>query len=149
MIDHIWTVACAHAVIDQTTNILSLQDVLEQVTIQSAPRPNGVLSITMNVVTLWARADSATVCRGTTRMTFCSPSGTVFSSPEVKIDLSNSARHRHIWTVHGLHVSEAGTHTFRIELQNEGETEWHQVAAIPLEIIFAPQPTAQPLAQSQ
>lgn len=149
MIEHIWTVACNHAVIDKETNALSLQDVIEQVTIRDTPRPDGVLGLSMNVATLWERSDPKLQCRGRTRLAFCSPSGMPYGTAESQIDLFNSTRHRTIWSIRGLPAREPGRHTFRIELQNDGETEWRQVAAIPLEIIFAPQQTEQPLGQSQ
>ena len=149
MIEHIWTVACSRAVIDERTKSLTLQDVIEQVIIMDTPKPDGVLDISMNVTTLWARSDPAVPCQGRTRFAYCNPAGTPYVTAEMGINLSKSLHHRTIWNIHRLPVREGGRYTFRVESQNEGETEWHQVAAIPLEIIFSPQPIEQPQGQSQ
>jgi len=143
MIEHVWTVLCSRAVIDRDSNNVSLQNVIEQITITGEPRSDAVIEIPLEVVTLWVRANSDRPSRGRTRLTYLSPSGAVLGSSESQVDLSEYKRLRTRHSLRRLPVPEAGRYTFRVELQNEGESEWHQVAAVPLSIIFVPPETEQ------
>jgi hypothetical protein len=139
MIHHVWTVLCSHAVIDQGSNKVSLLDVVEQLNIRDKPSPDGGILTSLDLMTLWARADLDRPAQGRGRVTFLSPSGEVNGGPfEYNIDLSQHGRNRSQGRFQALHISGSGRHIFRVELQNEGETEWRQVADIPLEIDFTP-----------
>ncbi|MBU0510519.1 MAG: hypothetical protein KKD28_11085 [Chloroflexi bacterium] len=143
MITHIWTVLCSRAVIDRDSNNCSLQNVIEQLNIKKKPEPEAMLVIAFDVVTLWSRTNPGVPGRGRERLTFLSPSGTELGSFEISIDLSNTKRFRSQVRFEGLPVREPGLYSFRVDLQNDSETEWYQVAAIPLEITFElPEPTS-------
>ena len=138
MIDHVWTVLCSHAVIDKESNNVSLLDVVEQLNIRDEPSPEGIL-FSLDLMTLWARADLDRPAQGQGRVTFLSPSDEVNDGPfEYDIDLSQHRRNRSRGRFRALHVSGSGRHVFRVELRNEGETEWNKVVDIPLEINFTP-----------
>jgi hypothetical protein len=143
MIDHVWTVVCSRAVIDRESNNVSLQNIIEQITIGGEPMPDAMVPIPLEVMTLWVRANTDIPSRARTRLTFLSPSDTVLGSAESEVDLSEYERYRVRMHFQGLPVTEPGRYTFHMELQNEGESEWHQVAAIPLRIIFMPPDTEQ------
>jgi len=139
MIDHVWTVLCSHAVIDKGSNNVSLLDVVEQLNIRDEPSPEGGILFSLDLMTLWARACLDRSAQGRGRVTFLSPSGEVKEGPfEYDIDLSEHKRNRSTGRFRSLHISGSGRHVFRVELRNEGETEWRQVADIPLEINFTP-----------
>jgi hypothetical protein len=139
MIDHVWTVVCSHAVIDRDSNSVSLLDVVEQLNIREEPSPEGSVILPLDIVTLWVRADFDVPTRGRGRVTFFSPSGAVNDGPfEFDIDLSEHRRNRSRGRLQTLHVGESGRHTFLVELQDKDDNEWHEVAAVPLEINFLP-----------
>ena len=139
MIDHAWTVICSHAVIDRDTNNVSLLDVVEQLDIGDKPSPEGGILFYLDVMTLWSRADYNMPAQGRGRVSFLSPTGKVNDGPfKFDIDLSRHNRHRTRGRFRALRVTESGRYTFLVELQVEGQTEWHEVAAIPLEINFLP-----------
>lgn len=137
MIDHVWTVVCSRSVIDKDSNNISLQDVIEQLTLFTEPGEPVVVPMPLEVVTLWARSDFNVPARGRARLTFSSPSEEFVVPPfEHDVDMSSHRRVRSRAHFQGLPIREPGRHTFRIELQNEGETTWHRVAAVPLQILF-------------
>lgn len=145
MIQHIWTVVCSNSVIDQDSNNISLQSVIEQLNITGTPPAPGavpVVPITLEVVTLWAKTNFDEPAQGDARVTFLSPSGVPSEQLrfDYHIDLSTYKRNRTRWRINGLPVLGAGPHTFRVELQNEGE-EWREVATVPLEVIIGPPTT--------
>lgn len=134
MLEHIWSVLCARSVIDSETNNVSIQDVVEQITINAEPIENGFLPFQLELITLWGRDESNKPTKGMERVTFISPSGKSEVVSEAEIDLSNVERHRHRVRFPGLPVSEAGKYYFRVEMKSKNE--WKQVSAIPLRIIF-------------
>jgi hypothetical protein len=67
----------------------------------------------------------------------------------MEIDLSEKERSRNRARFPGVPVEEPGRHFFLVEVQNEAENEWHQVAAIPLMIVFRPSEEEQPDGSSE
>ena len=119
---------------------MSLHSVIEQLTISGElSAPAIVIPFPLEIVTLWARTDFDVASLGRARLTFLSPSETPVIPPfEHDVDLRTYLRMRSRRHFQGLPVTEPGRHTFRVELQQEGETTWRQVAAIPLLIAFEP-----------
>ena len=136
MIDHVWTVVCSRAVIDRESNNVSLQNIIEQINIRGEPIPDTVIAVQLEVVTLWVRADFDVPSQATTRLTFLSPFGNVLGSFGSDIDLSEYERFRARAKFEALPMPEPGHYAFRMEFKNKGESEWHEVATIPLKIVF-------------
>ena len=139
MISHVWSVLCSNVVIDRFSNNVSIQNVIEQLNIPDEPIPDGVVVTPLNLVTLWMRSDLEVPARGHSRIIFQSPSGGASNPVELEVDLTNSKRTRSRLISETLPVEEPGLHIFRVELKIEDEAEWHEVAIVPLEILFRPQ----------
>ncbi|MBI3739785.1 MAG: hypothetical protein HY258_12120 [Chloroflexi bacterium] len=137
MLEHIWSVLCSRSVIDSETNNISIQDVIEQITINAEPAENGFLPFQLELITLWGRKEINEATEGTERVTFITPSGKSEVISEAKIDLTKAERHRQRVRFPGLPISEAGKYYFAVEVKN-GNNEWKQVSAIPLKVIFQP-----------
>lgn len=135
MLEHIWSVLCARSIIDSETNNVSIQDVVEQITINAEPAENGFLPFPLELITLWGRKESNNPTKGIERVTFVTPSGKSQVVSEAEIDLSNAERHRHRVKFQGLPISESGKYYFKVEFKNNNN-EWQQVSAIPLKVIF-------------
>ena len=142
MVHHAWTVLCWRSVIDRDTNNVSIHDVLEQLTVGAEPTPGLVLPIEYQVVSLWAREHKETGARGVSRITLIPPMGTERVLSELAINLSEVERMRHRLLCHGFEVPQTGRYYFRVEVQDEGEEEWRQVALVPLTVLFVPQTDA-------
>lgn len=138
MIDHIWTVICSRAVIDERSRNVSIQSVLEQIKVGVPHEPNFVLGIKLDVVSFWIRTDPNIPARGNTRLSLLAPSGENLGTFEAALDLSEYERGRKILHFDQLPIQSPGRHYFQIELRHEEETEWNTVAAIPLTVTFTP-----------
>jgi len=142
MVHHAWTVLCWRSAIDRDSNNMSIHDVLEQLIIGAEPAPGLVVPIEYQVVSLWAREHKETGTQGISRITLIPPTGTERVLSELAINLSEVERMRHRLLCHGLEVPQAGRYYFRVEVQDEGEVEWRQVALVPLTVLFLPQTDA-------
>jgi hypothetical protein len=141
MIEHIWTVLCSRSVIDSETNNVSIQDVIEQITINAEPAQDGFLPIPFELITLCIRKESNKPAKGNERITFVTPSGKSDIVAEGVIDLSSTERFRHRVKFPGLPLSEAGRYFFIVDIKDDSG-EWQKVATIPLTIAFQPANTA-------
>jgi hypothetical protein len=95
--------------------------------------------IEFEVVSFWVRSDINIPGQGQSRLRVLSPSGKIIGESEAKIDLTNYERHRQRTRFHqGLPATEQGRYNFIIELQLEGNNDWHRVASIPLKLVFNP-----------
>jgi hypothetical protein len=137
MIEHIWSVLCSRSIIDSETNNISIQDVIEQITINAEPAENGFLPFPLELITLWVRKEADKPAKGTERVSFVTPSGESVIISESNIDLSKVERHRQRVKFPGLPISQGGRYYFRVEFKEEGE--YHEISAIPLTILFQPQ----------
>jgi len=134
--NHVWTVICSRAVIDRDSNNVSLQNILEVLSIKEAPKPQGVLPIELDVVTLWIRESILEPEIGYSRTRFLSPSGKTLGEFESKVDLTEHERSRAKLILQGLPLREEGLYTFRVDMKKTEEGRWRKVAEIPLKVDF-------------
>ena len=138
MIEHIWTVLCSRAIVDADSNNLSLINVIEQININDEPKPDGFIPIPFEVVSYWSRIEVDKPANGQVNITLISPSGKLINTNEVPLDLKNFQRERQRVSYPGIPASEPGRYVFHIEFRDESEQQWHEVANVPLTIIFTP-----------
>ena len=74
------------------------------------------------------------------RLSFMAPSGGEQTPREFDIDLTAAERQRILVRLVGIPVSGPGRHTFRVELQEDPDTEWRLVASVPITIDFVEVP---------
>jgi hypothetical protein len=138
MIRHIWTVACSRGVVDKASNNVSLQNVLEQLTIIGEPSHDLKLRLELAIVSFWIRSNMEQPAFGRVRVTFVSPSGEDLASIESEINMLDHARSRNIMRAGVLPLPEAGYYNFRVDVQHKDSDTWQQVALVPLEVKFNP-----------
>jgi hypothetical protein len=139
MINHVWSVLCENSILDQDTKLISMINVLEEITIPDLPAPDKVLPIVVSLVTLWTRSDIKTPEQGSARYNFTSPGGEVLQSLEQVVDLTKYERLRSRGQFAGLKLPESGLYSFSVECREDEQGEWSRVATIPLKVIFKKQ----------
>jgi len=140
MIIHVWSVLCSQSISNAMTKNLSLIEVLEQLSITGPPLvegKEGAIPITLDVASFWLRWPYDQQTRGSTRLLFLSPNGEVMREAlEFSIDLSEQKRAHTIARINGLPFRQEGVYRFSVQLQEDGDIEWKEVASIPLELII-------------
>jgi len=142
MIRHVWTVACAHAVVDQDSKLVSMFDVIEQINIPGQPTDDQAIGMSIDLVSLWVRTDPQQSGKGRARITFNAPSGKVLHEINQDIDLSNHERLRSKGRFTPVPVPEDGVYCFRVEYSPINVDEWVEVASVPLKVSFVPEEKA-------
>ena len=136
MIRHVWSVLCQKSVIDKDSNSISLYDIIEQLNVTLTKNPKGdaplVLPIQFEIVSLWTRSEIDVPSKGEGRLIFTDPSDQVIRNSTLDIDLTSFIRTRTRQKISGLPLSKAGVYSFKIEFRNKAESEFQEVANLPL-----------------
>ncbi len=149
MIDHVWSILCSRAIIDLRTNNISLIDIVEEIMVPVPPtyiteRKPLPLALAITVVSLWRRELDDQPTKGRGRVRLLMPHQNEAKQISVyEIDLSEKLRTRAYGDIPGIPFMGPGTYRFIIQLQNEREDEWKEVASIPLRVTMqaAKEPT--------
>ena len=139
MARHIWSLPCREAIIDRSSNSLTLVGVLEEIQVTIAkpadapsdPPPVGTLDFV--VVSHWIKAEEPDVEDMKLRSRFYAPSGKLLGQSEHPFSFKGHRRARNVLNIRGLPLPEEGQYT--IELQEPaGESRWRTVAKLPLDV---------------
>lgn len=138
-IKHIWTVICQKSSVDQSSNILSLFEILEKVDINLDPTSpkipeDGVFSIPFNyeIVSYWRRTSSQDA-KGEARIVIFSPEDIELSSFPVQINIADKLKaYRVIAKINGLKFTTSGE--YRIQIQQKVGKDFDIVSEVPFEI---------------
>ncbi len=135
MIRHVWSVLCEQSILDRDSNLMSLVNILEEVTIQGEPDPKKKIPIPLLLTTLWVRVDRDLPVKVNSRYCLKSPSGETIQTIERQIDLTEYRRLRFRAQFFNIVLPESGTYEFISAVQTESG-EWEDVDSIPLEVNF-------------
>lgn len=134
MITHVWSVLCETSILDQDTQLISMINSVEELTVPEPPKPDVVYPIVMNLVSLWMRSDIKKPGSGFARYQFVSPSGEVVQSLEQDLDLTKYERLRSRSQFAGFRLPGVGQYYFNVEYRNENNQKWKKVAALPVKV---------------
>lgn len=145
----IWAVLCERSVIDRDTNMVSLINVLEEMTMAVQPPPEApdaslpqaVIPVPIELVTLWARSDEKIPERGRYRVRLLLPDDRVPADSEFEVDLTQFLRLRHRSRFPGLPVAGEGTYHFVVE-EGAGGGGWATMSEVPLRVVVQTQEPA-------
>lgn len=157
MIEHVWSVLCVRSVIDKDSNLMTLIDVFEELSVEVAEAvqsgPEGMrtvppeelpsielptIPVTMELVSLWVRRDPNERELGTVRLMLEAPGRgpSPFGKP-FDVDLSAESRRLRTRTrISGMPARESGRYTIAVQLQQPGQDSWDEVARVPLDIVI-------------
>lgn len=138
---HIWSVLCRRSIIDNETNNISLNDVLEQLTVgvkakqQVAPMPEVInIPIDYEVVSLWLRGDEKGHVQVDTEIEIMQPNGKSAKTFPQKIDMPEKIqRSRTRYRINGFVVTMPGRYWFKVKIK-EKDGQFKIVSEMPLDI---------------
>ena len=146
-IEHIWSILCEKSIIDQDSNNISLQNVLEQ--LQLTPGVDAKLGkdvnsaeknvpINFELITMWDRVAKGDIDEQI-KIALVDPEGKAIATTDHPLKLSSSLqRLRFRIRYNGIKVTIPGKYRFSIRMK--GEKEYEEVGRVYLDIkIPAPQ----------
>lgn len=136
---HIWTVLCQKSSIDIETNLLSLFNCVEELSLiidkTKAPKGDLVIPIEFQLVSFWtvenSNKDNVLEMKGE----LIDPNGKTLNKFENKFNIKKGVlRFRNRTNFQGLPITEAGRYIIRMMQKNEGKKEFEIVTELPLDI---------------
>jgi hypothetical protein len=137
----LFTIACRKASIEAHTSVLSLFEIIEELTVPADARLEAgptLVQPAFELVTQWERAERATGERRNGRFCLRSPDGQDLVGGPFVVDLSQHLRARIVAQVPGIPYCGPGPYRIVVELQ-EGD-EWTLAGEYPIEVHGPPLP---------
>lgn len=136
-IKHIWSVLCSNSSIDQTTNNVSLFNVIEQIelTKKSGSEFNEDvekgIGINLELITLWQKTGRQTSFEHFVE--FVDPIGKVLNEIKFPFNFPEKVkRFRANLKIQGLKITKGGEYNFRISVKEESQTKFTKIHELPL-----------------
>jgi hypothetical protein len=136
MIDHVFSVVCSGSAIDKETNSISIQNVLEQVTLFTNETGIITLPLSLEIFTLWILRDENIHCKGNMQVYFCTPNDECKNLAELEINLTEVLFYRTRIKSQVLQLKGPGRYKFLVKLKQDGSESWETVATLPLIVRF-------------
>lgn len=141
MLNHVWSVLCRRAIIDSSTNNLTISDVLEELTIdikvekQNADKMKQInLPLEFEIVSMWKKEDVVTThLKADCEIEVLSPEGKQMKTFTQLVDMpSGMKRLRTILKVMGFVVEGSGEYLLKVSVKEEGHKTFKAVSELPL-----------------
>jgi hypothetical protein len=137
MIQHSWSLICNRCITDPTSKNVTLVEVLEQINAPPGTVFPIMAPIQMDFVSTWYRSDPNQGERGTARVVVKWPNGGSSDDTQFAVDLTSFYRARIVTRSAGIKLVGPGIYYFTLDLKQDGEAEWRNVARIPLSVAIA------------
>jgi hypothetical protein len=136
---HIWTVLCQKSSIDNETNLLSLFNCVEELSLiidkTKAPRGNLVIPIEFQLVSFWTVENSNKDNTLEMKGELIDSNGKILNKFENKFNIKKGiSRFRNRTNFQGLPITEAGRYIIKMMQKNEDKKEFEIVTELPLDI---------------
>lgn len=140
----IWAVLCQSSAVDRDTNVVSLFNVVEEITFPAPPpepTPSQQLPAGLNLapifqlVVLWTRSDQKIPEQGRGRLRLLRPNNAEALGQEFEVNLTQHLRLRLRIPLAGLPTDGEGIHQFVVEGMT-GTSAWTSMFELPLSVVF-------------
>lgn len=141
MADLRWSLICRRAIVDKASNLLTLIDLLEELTIDGEevlpdPEPGDTgVATDAQLVCLWTRSDPSEAEHFWQTVALVGPNGET-NTPDVKVEVE-LADHKRIRVMAGIKAVRfygLGTYRFDIYFSKNEESRGKKVGSVPLDI---------------
>lgn len=140
MANHVWTLVCTKAVIDQQSQNLSIHDVIDEMTVEITTKEkvpdDFVVPVPFVIVSVWERSQmDVPEDKESCQFRIVNPKGKELSNFEQVFSmLGPHVRSRVIVNVQGMPMQGAGR--YEIQVLGKKGTRWQKVATVPLVLKF-------------
>lgn len=143
--NHIWSLICSKAIIDQRTQMLSIFETVDVIQASGELPPDGrkkekfIGPINIELVSFWYRENPAESEKGKFRMAILSPSGKKINqtAEEHVVNLADTKAATTILHISRLPYAGLGLYHMLVEKQDRKTKKWSKQARLPLDVKLA------------
>jgi len=139
MINHVWSVVCESASIDNKSNRVSLFNTIETLITDVSPSEEKPFLFSCELISLWYFDGEGETRNGTMRLLFESPNGKQLGDLTVPIDFSTSDFHRTRLFMKSIPILQPGMSFFLIDYKLGDSDDWKFGAKIPVKLVLSKQ----------
>ncbi len=148
-IEHLWTILCSLSSIDNETNNVSLFNIIEEVAVSPQTTQGKDLGINdkkgillpFEIISLWKRLNDTESIISDVKISFLDPNNNLMQNMGYKMEIKpQHQRMRMRVKANGITVTKQGEYFFLVEIKENTESKFREVARIPL-LVKMPTPT--------
>lgn len=144
-VKHIWSVLCKESLINQDDNVISLNGILEELTITLSSTDKGLrlpdkfnIPLNFEIVSFWIKNQKSDVIKAEIEYTLINPEGLELLKTVQSMEIPASAsRSRSRMKIIGISITTEGDYSFRIKIKETKEDNFILVSELPLEVKIA------------
>lgn len=118
MAEHRWSILCHRGIVDKYTNLLSILEVTDEITLDPVEGPlpeNAALPVDLHLVSMWVRSEPARPEKIWSAIKIIGPHGEEFAAGQpLEGDLERHPRTRLVFRLQAIPFYGAGTYWFDI-----------------------------------
>ncbi len=130
-IEHIWTLTCLNSSIDQTTNLISMFNVIEELKVDvNLQKKTDVINVPIRfeIITLWKKLSSNQEENDDIQINLVDPTGKNISTFNYKLNIPiDKKRMRYRVIVNGLPITKNGIYIFSVKAKDVKTKEFVEV----------------------
>jgi|SRR3989344_2034895 len=142
MLKHIWSLLCRRSTIDEETKNLSINEVLEQLTVdlrlterEAGDFTHFQVPIEFEVINMWARDITEKKLHANLDIEVINPDGKTIKHFSHTFEVSPGVRRMRSRTrIHGFVIEKTGDYTFKVNIKENDQKTFKTVAELPLEV---------------
>ncbi len=148
-IKHAWSVLTQSSVIDQTSNNLSMQNIIEQLQVNISekasaafklehPEIGNVLPVNfpMQIISLWRSINPNVIPFGDVEIDVFDNIGDLVQKINFKLQFeAGKGRMRTLITIPAVNITDTGLYLFKVKLKEDEQDLFTEVAEIPFEVL--------------
>lgn len=136
---HIWTILCERSSVDSKSNLLSIFNCIEELSVvidkTKAPKGDTVLPVEFQLISFWTVENPKNKNILEFQVEIIDPKGDSLNKFSNKFDIKDGIlRQRSITNIQGFKITEAGRYTIRVIQKQEEKKEFKIVSELPLDI---------------
>lgn len=143
-IKHIWSVLCQDSTLNQDDNVISLNKVLEALSIDLTPFKTSIgkplpekinLPLNYEIVSFWLKDKIEELAKGEIEYMLISPEKKELMKVAQKIEIPVSTKRlRSRMKIAGISLTKAGDYMLQVRIKEDGANAFRLVAELPLEV---------------
>jgi len=139
---HIWSVLCQNSIIDKDTNLFSLNNCIEELSIDidrsKMPEPQKdkiVIPIEFNIVNFWIDDDTTKERKFFVEIDLIDPDNKTLNTTSAEYIMKKGVkRFRNRIKAQGLSITKDGRYWFKIKMKEKKKDKFKEVGELPLDI---------------
>jgi hypothetical protein len=144
-LEHVWTILVQSSVTDSTTNLFSLYNTIDELTVDLSQKgitdlkdSKVTIPASFQIVSLWKRNNNLNLeLKNEVKISLQDPKGKEMQHVEYPMVIpADKKRMRFITPVNGMNITIEGEYRFIVTIKEPSQTAFKKVAELPIDVVI-------------